>query len=178
MDDPVDISRALLIEGWMNEPDLHWLATEAQKHDRIVEFGSYLGRSTRALCDNARGWVLAVDDWWGPRDVDVEHRSNLLERFKANLAGVPCKLRIAVSQHSNSKLLDLVASLEPDMVFLDGDHQMEPVRQQVSFFSRRLKSGSLLCGHDASSPAVYAAIHGERGTVTIAPGTDIWYERF
>ena len=160
----------------MDEPDLCWLASQASEHDRIVEFGSYLGRSTRALCDHARGWVLAVDDWWGPRDAEVEDRHNLLQQFKLNLAGIPCRLRIVVSRHDSQKLLNLVAELEPDMVFLDGDHAQEPVRHQVAFFSRVLKPGSLLCGHDVECATVYMAVWRERGKVTTAPETNIWYE--
>src|SRR5262245_42246367 len=60
------LERALAIEGWMAPRELFWLAEIAQNSDNIIEIGSYKGRSTRALCDNARGKVTAVDPWSGP----------------------------------------------------------------------------------------------------------------
>ena len=60
---PLKLDKALSIPGWMTVTEFCWLAEQATKHLRIVEIGSYLGRSTRALADNTPGWVLAVDDW-------------------------------------------------------------------------------------------------------------------
>jgi hypothetical protein len=67
---------AIEIPGWMSEIDLQWLGEQAKHHDLIVEIGSYQGRSTRALGDNARGVVYAVDDWKGLRSVDKEWWEN------------------------------------------------------------------------------------------------------
>src|SRR5579864_3315474 len=61
----VDISRALTVNGWMSPPELEWLAEQAQKHRHIVEVGSWLGRSTRAMADNTTGLIFAVDTWKG-----------------------------------------------------------------------------------------------------------------
>jgi predicted O-methyltransferase YrrM len=55
----INIARALATDGWMSEAELFWLATQAQQHRRIVELGSFLGRSTRALADHTPGIVYA-----------------------------------------------------------------------------------------------------------------------
>src|SRR5216684_8929489 len=86
----VDISAAEKIPGWMSESELSWLAWQATKHDVIVELGSYLGRSTRALGDHAHGIVFALDDWKGLRNPDEtptpeEERASLYERFCLHL---------------------------------------------------------------------------------------------
>jgi hypothetical protein len=173
----LDISKALAIDGWMTEKELCWLGEQAQGHSRIVEYGSFLGRSTRALCDNTSGWVMAVDNWLGPRDADVPDRSNLLARFKSNLQGVPCELRIVKGDHDSPKVKALAMAAHPDMVFLDGDHRPEAVFAQISFWCKSLEPGSLLCGHDAKFPPVTHAVINLLGTLTLAPDTEIWYAR-
>src|SRR3954470_12383000 len=65
----IDITRALAIDGFMEEQELVWLAQQAKIHKCIVEIGSLLGRSTRALLDHTEGIVYAFDDWKGPRDM-------------------------------------------------------------------------------------------------------------
>jgi hypothetical protein len=59
------LANALAIDGWMSEREVAWLAHMAAQHHRIVELGSWKGRSTRALGDNTPGTVWAVDTWAG-----------------------------------------------------------------------------------------------------------------
>jgi hypothetical protein len=59
------LDRTPEIPGWMSAADLQWLGEQAKSKDIIVELGSYQGRSTRALGDNVRVCVFAVDDWQG-----------------------------------------------------------------------------------------------------------------
>jgi hypothetical protein len=51
------------IPGWMTHAELDWLAQQASLHQNIVELGSFRGRSTMAICDNAAGKVTAIDTW-------------------------------------------------------------------------------------------------------------------
>src|SRR3990172_2076152 len=65
----MNIENALKInEGWMERHDLEWLATYAAKSKRIVEVGSWHGRSTTVLADNTEGIVFAVDTWEGSEE--------------------------------------------------------------------------------------------------------------
>src|SRR5579872_1226425 len=59
------IGQAITINGWMLSTELEWLAEKAKRRKNIVEVGSWMGRSTRALADSTRGTVIAVDTWKG-----------------------------------------------------------------------------------------------------------------
>ena len=171
----IDITRALKIEGWMSEPELVWLAERAVEHRCIVEIGSYLGRSTRALLDHTPGIVYAIDDWKGPRDVymDKEERNSLYERFCSN-----------VQDHINSRKCHVIRTDHKDiqfyktnMVFLDGSHEYEDVKRDIEFWKPKILPDGLLCGHDADWSTVQQAVVETLGDVEpqTVPGTEIWY---
>ena len=67
-----DITNALKVPGWMWQHELQWLADQATRYSKIVEIGSWRGRSTRALADNTPGTVTAVDGFVGsPFDTEL-----------------------------------------------------------------------------------------------------------
>lgn len=173
----VDISKALSIAGWMGESELLWLAEQAQTHKIIVEIGSFLGRSTRALADNTSGLVFAVDDWHGPRDSHVEiwpsHRECLFDLFVENMDGLQGRLNVVRKDHGSIESADIPCS--PDMVFIDGDHQQESVERDIAYWLARMPPGSLICGHDYDFTGVRAAVDKFFPNVLVAPYTNIWF---
>jgi predicted O-methyltransferase YrrM len=150
---PVDISRALTIGGWMSEQELTWLATMAQTHDMIVEFGSLHGRSTRALADNNDGKIWAVDPWAGEYYSEEGHNipisTYVLPYFKRNLKDhIKTGHVIPVREFSYQFSL----SHKVDMVFIDGDHRYDTVVRDIKKAFELLRPGGLICGHDYDHP--------------------------
>ena len=140
--------------------DVHrllWLATQAQTHRRIVEVGSFMGQSTRALADNTEGMVFAFDNWQGPWDVEMttEERQAIRSTFETNLAEhlASGKVVMLTGDHRRPP-----TGLHPDMVFIDGDHAYESVLLDVSFWRAQLTPGGLLCGDDWDHVPVHSAI--------------------
>jgi predicted O-methyltransferase YrrM len=178
---PVDISKAVQIDGWMSIPELLWLAEQAQSRKVIVEIGSFLGRSTRALADNTNGFVYAVDDWYGPRDEHVEiwpsHRKQLFDLFSENMEGLQGKLNVVRKDHSNLGAGDIPCS--PDMVFIDGDHQKESVERDIKYWLTKMAPGGLICGHDYHDrddfPGVRDSVKKFFPIFSVAPNTSIWF---
>src|ERR1017187_3971395 len=90
----MQLTRARTIFGWMLDNELQWLAEQASTHRNILEVGSFMGRSTRALADNTLGTVTAVDTWAGSDE--AEHKKLLeghgpdwlLEEFQRNMEGL------------------------------------------------------------------------------------------
>lgn len=170
------IARALAVEGWMQEQELVWLAEKASTHKHIVEIGSYLGRSTSALAENTPGVVYAFDDWKGPRDVFMskEERALLLPKFKANVFDLITagKIKVFVGDHRKVETVEIKA----DMVFIDGSHEYEDVKQDILFWKEQLIPGGLICGHDFDWLSVREAVLETLGEVEVARDTNIWYK--
>ncbi len=191
---PIDITQSLRIPGWMTYDELMWLAKQAQRYITIVEIGSYLGRSTRALADNAIGKVLALDNWYGPtgagnskpstidkavNSLDSsgqvwtdEEREHLFTQFSRYLEDhinsgkvVPIKC-----DHRN-----ITIDVNPDMVFIDGSHTHEDVAHDLDFWWPRLRPGGLLSGHDVNQECVAHQVLHRFGKYSNPSNTTIWW---
>ena len=167
---PQRIVKALSITGWMTEGELNWLAKQASLHDVVVEVGCYQGRSTRAMGDNARGIVYAVDDWKGLRTVDEtwwtndtpqQERETLFEIFQRNIGDlIPTKVRVVRMDHSEvSAVAFAPAEMPADMVFIDGSHDYQSVKRDIQTWLPLLRTGGLMCGHDSNQGDVMQAVN-------------------
>lgn len=167
----MELSKALKIEGWMEPLELAWLAKQASLHSLIVEIGAFKGRSTRALADNTSGLVIAVDDFYGPREIEYSNRHRIYEEFVANVAGLP---NVVVIKADHRALPE--PEFTPDMVFIDGAHEYEAVKKDILYWIPRIVPGGLLCGHDYGwCPGVDQAVNEIFPNVQVAPGTSIWF---
>jgi len=151
----VDISKALAIGGWMSEKELTWLAIQASKCNKIVEFGCFHGRSTRALADNSskNAIIWAVDIWGSDYFMEngekVEIDTCCMPIFKDNLKDhIKAGKIIPVRQFSSNFFLHE----KVDMVFIDADHRFNSVYSDITRAMNLLKPNGLLCGHDYDHP--------------------------
>jgi hypothetical protein len=172
----INIAQALQIRGWMSEPELYFLAEQAQKHKTIIEAGSYCGRSTRAMADNTDGIVHAIDPWDGQRQYygNIVHQNgdnNIFNQFVCNLNGYirSCKVVIYISNFHN------VHIDRPDMVFIDAIHEYTPLKRDINHALKLMHGKGLLCGHDYSSgwPEVIEVVDEMFGKVNVCDS--IWY---
>jgi SAM-dependent methyltransferase len=163
--------------GWMTADELAWLSDQAAQRNRIVEVGSYLGRSTVVMGRSTTGVVFAVDDFKGVRDTQFNNYnkvpilSDTFQEFQKNVDSLPNVFWVR-ADHADTKAIDKRIK-EPDMVFIDGSHEYPDVKRDITIWRERLAPGGLLCGHDASWPGV------ERALNELVPGWvkeagDIW----
>jgi len=148
----MNIDHALKIKGWMSEAELMWLAEQADKSTVIVETGSYLGRSTRALADNTNGVVLAFDPYIGEYKYDNGKvmrcfRDNEYQAFLKNLRDHLDSRRVIQYRMPLEKSR---IPLKPDLIFLDGDHRYGALKQEI-LLALEL-SPRILAGHDYTHP--------------------------
>ena len=148
----LNLDSARQIKGWMSDPELEWLARTAKGKKLIVEFGSYLGRSTRALCDNTDGLVIAVDPWDGVYYNNDGQPINILKQGAYEL------FRINVNDHLESGKLEAircrstefptVSTGRVDFLFIDADHRYEAVKQDIDIARKLVKPNGIIAGHD------------------------------
>lgn len=162
-----NISKALLVEGWMTPDELYWLANHAAEHEVIVEFGSYQGRSTRAMADHCPGTVYAVDNWemlWTP---EVTFKT-----FQENTRNTKARI---VPIHQNHAEIQQWIYKRPTMVFIDGDHRYDYAARDIEFWLTWMEKPGLICGHDAGMDDVDRAVRELLPKFTVAPNTSIWW---
>lgn len=156
----MNIAQALKIRGWMTEPELLFLAECASSRELIVEVGSFCGRSTRALADNTKGRVLAIDPWDGMCQtygmiVHSNGYTNEFNEFKSNLADHLLTGKVA----SQRTKFNNFWVHNPDMIFIDAIHEYDALLEDISH-ARNMMPHGLLCGHDYNPtwPGVIKAI--------------------
>ena len=164
---PLNLEAALKIKGLMETWEIEAIAKLAQGHRRILEIGSFTGRSTVALADNSDGFVIACDDFWGPRD-SIYTWKDRQEIYKTFLENVGERVAPKICRHCSKPNQKIViwkinhAEMTPhglyellgednaklDMIFVDGAHDYESVKRDIQFSLSVLAPGGLLCGHD------------------------------
>jgi len=173
----LDIGKAKLIDGWIPEIELEWLAEQASKSSCILELGSFLGRSTRAICDNTNGWVYSVDMWeqeGNKLEADFvaafkQYQQNLKDHIDSGFLKVYKNTTdIAIERFLNSKI-------RFDFIFIDADHTYEQVRKDIIGCKKLLAPNGVLSGHDFNWEGV------ERAVRELAPNYKlhnyIWYTK-
>jgi predicted O-methyltransferase YrrM len=157
------------VEGWLSEDQarrLHDAAAAIAPGGRIVEIGSFRGRSTIVLAKAAPGGVevIAVDPHAGtdrgPEEfvTSVATGENDHERFFANLdrAGVRERVR-----HVREFASDAYAAVEGeiDLLYVDGAHRYGPAHHDIARWGARVSPNGTMLIHDSfASIGVTAAI--------------------
>lgn len=164
------LNKAQQIPGWMSEAELRWLAAHARLSDVIIEFGCYLGRSTRVLGDNTNGVVYAVDPWDGDYRNDDGSKAEwinteVFDVFKFNLADlITAGKVIPIKEYS----WGFEPPQKADLIFIDGDHRYESVLDDIKHALRYIKTGGIVAGHDyghGTWPGVKKAVDSLFGNV-------------
>jgi predicted O-methyltransferase YrrM len=149
---------------------------------RVIEVGSWLGRTALAMLDAGAGEVHCIDTWLGtpdPADAtyaparELGHRE-LLAHFCLNMGG-----------HLGTRVFPYVgesafwASVWPtsvDLIFIDADHSYQAVSEDIKAWSAHVRRGGIICGHDyhQSEPAVMRAVE-ESGPFQVGSRTTVWW---
>ena len=154
------------VEGWLTDAQARRLFERAGSAYRIVEIGSYRGRSAIVLALGAPqdASVIAIDPHAGndrgPQQIEgtVDEGEADFRAFSANLsrAGVSERVR-HVRLPSQGALGEVDGEL--DLLYVDGAHRFGPARDDLRDWGARVRPGGTLLVHDSfSSVGVTLAI--------------------
>jgi predicted O-methyltransferase YrrM len=153
------LARLQGVPGWLTDAQARCLwdaAREVRDGGRIVEIGSFRGRSTIVLALAAEPGVevVAIDPHGGgdrgPQEItpDAARGEEDLAAFRANLerAGVAGRVR-HVRLRSQSALLELQGTIE--LLYVDGAHRYRPASADIANWGVRVTPGGALLIHDS-----------------------------
>ena len=166
------------IPGWMFVKELNWLYEKSKEMDTICEVGSWKGRSTHALCSGVRGSVWAVDHFEGSVGEEVQHSEadeGTVEDLFMHYVGNRFK-NVHIQKMSSLEFAEICKEkgMKFDMVFLDGGHQHEEVKDDIDAWLPLTRK--IICGHDYNVfPGVTRAVD-ERFEGRIGVCETIWYK--
>ncbi len=160
------------VEGWMTEGQgrrLFAAAARCPEGGRIVEIGSFRGRSTIVLARAAPpgAEVVAIDPHAGndrgPQELRGYSAAAADDRvaFEGNLARAGVAERVRHVAAFSTAAHDAVAG-PIDVLYVDGAHRYGPAREDLRNWGQRVSDGGTLLIHDAfSSIGVTLAIGRE-----------------
>lgn len=134
---------------------------------RIVEVGSWLGRSAAFMCmesirRNIKIKFDCVDTWEGDGShlhnlIIKQHNESLYERFIDNMKPVEGHYTpIKMSSIEASKTYE---DESLDFVFIDADHTYDAVKADIIAWMPKVKPSGILAGHDYEADGVYYAVN-------------------
>jgi predicted O-methyltransferase YrrM len=157
------------VEGWMTAGQAATLFDAARRcppAGRIVEIGSFRGRSTIVLASGAptEAHVIAIDPHAGndrgPQEIDgyQEAANDDHEVFLANLARAGVADRVHhLRMFSDEALQHVTGSI--DVLYIDGAHRYGPALGDIRSWGDRVGAGGTMLIHDSfSSIGVTGAI--------------------
>lgn len=146
---------------WFSGAAPFWSALiKERKPSRFLEIGSYEGRSSCFLIDEAASrWPIelhCVDSWKGGLEHDRSAMSAVEARFDSNIARARAKARHPVRFHKHkalstlalSKLIASGGSGYFDLIYVDGSHQAPDVLADAVLAFALLRVGGLLIFDD------------------------------
>ena len=140
------------IQGWMQPVELEFLYQEAKKANSVLEIGSWKGRSTHAILSGCKGMVTAVDHFKGSAQLgDATNQMGKVEDvYKQFMENVGHFSNLRVIKATSREARVLLKDEKFDMIFIDGEHSYEAVKEDIGLWQGRAKK--ILCGHDYCPP--------------------------
>lgn len=186
----MNLTRALRIQGWMEPDELHWLAEMARNCQRIVEIGTWKGRSARAMLDNSKAMLYAVDCWQQPYEPadgtgaelrergGDEIRSDWARNLSDHIATGRVHLTLGKSRDVVPQVWGALGRQAVDLLFIDADHSYEGCLDDIALYRGMVRPGGVIAGHDYTTevhPGVKHAVDAYFGSTAWQGPGSIWF---
>jgi SAM-dependent methyltransferase len=160
-----------LPEGWFFPDDIRAYVDAISRlpnQGRVVEIGTWLGRSLAAILPTAiarHAGVWCVDTWQGspedPTEQLVKSGLDAFASFEANMRYLRLWGTFSVVRADETLAGARFPDGSLDLVFLDADHRYEAVIRDIRLWWPKIRPGGLFLGHDYGSvhPGVARAVN-------------------
>lgn len=170
------------VENWFTDESCATLAALVRDVDdvpgRIVELGSWEGRSTIAIANACPDRIVdAVDHWQGaPSDTyqrsQVSAGRDVFAAFTANITA-------ATAGNVQPFRMDWLKYMKTTdgpvaLVFIDADHTYRDVRAQIDAFRPLMSPGGIICGDDYPMRPVRRAVRDRCSNVRVVGRVWSW----
>ena len=128
---------------------------------RYCELGVFRGDTVLYLLEqNPDLVVIAVDEWVNRDDYDDVANNEDMNRLKLEFYAKSYKYsdRLVIINQKTSEACKLVQSRYLDMVFIDADHKLTAVKEDINNWLFKINPRGMLCGHDIDMPEVKSAV--------------------
>jgi predicted O-methyltransferase YrrM len=147
------------VEGWLTDSQAERMweaASRVEASGRIVEIGSFRGRSTIVLACAAREGVelVAIDPHAGgdrgPNEIAsvAERGEEDFRAFHANLERAGVAGRVRQVRATSRDALGVVEG-PVDVLYVDGAHRYRPAREDIERWGARVRPGGAMLVHDS-----------------------------
>ena len=146
----MNLEKAKLINGYILDPELEWLASTARKSTAILELGAFLGKSTRVLCDNTKGTVCSIDLWEQTEGGLIATFPEVYKEFIDNLRDHLIAQKLSFYKATTDYAISLLKNegRKFDFIFIDADHRYDAVWADLNHWWPKVKNGGICAGHD------------------------------
>jgi Methyltransferase domain len=147
------------VEGWLSEGQARRLfdrAAAVPPSGRIVEIGSYRGRSAIVLASAGGAEVVAIDPHAGndrgPQEIhgSASEGESDNQAFRANLESAGVAGRVRHVRLPSQEALDAVDG-PIDLLYVDGAHRLGPAVDDIARWGARVRAGGTMLVHDSFS---------------------------
>jgi predicted O-methyltransferase YrrM len=174
----------MTVAGWTQPVQLEYLMHQVESlpdNSVIVEIGVWRGRSAFAMaeaCRHTNKRVYAIDPWqdyetkkgllstrlteFGVNSIESVYQGFMADRRKLGL-----ERWIEVIRHGSVGAAAQWRHGLCDLVFIDGNHNYDPVMADLQAWSPHMKEGGLICGDDWEIDSVQQAV---KDFVSDSPG--------
>jgi predicted O-methyltransferase YrrM len=140
------------LHGWNGDSVLFKELIDKVNPKTIIEVGSWKGLSTINMAKNSKAKIYCVDTWEGSLEFPLNEKlydntwnaKNVFDKFMSN-----CFHNGVLDQIVPIKSLSKDAEVPmAEMIYIDGDHTYQGVKEDLNKYWENLKVGGVMFGDD------------------------------
>lgn len=148
--------------GWfLNENALKLEYFISTKNPKVaIEVGSWLGCSARHIASHMQedGVLYCIDTWQGSSEHDGDARLlTLYQQFLSNTIHAGLAEKIVPVRMTSIEAAQAL-NVKADLIYVDGAHDTDSVRNDILAWFPHLNEGGTLCGDDWCWPSVQVGV--------------------